>query len=40
MYGSTFKGNLTPENLQLCLYSSILPALVGGTVGNLLFKKL
>lgn len=38
LYGLSFKNAITPESLKICLYSSIVPALVGGTVTNLLFK--
>lgn len=38
LYILNFKENLSFADLKICLYSSIVPALVGGTVGNLLFK--
>lgn len=39
LYIYNFKDNLSDANIKLCLCSSILPALVGGTIANLLFKK-
>lgn len=38
LYLINMKNNLDLNSLKLCLYSSIFPALVGGTVGNLLFN--
>lgn len=38
LYVLNFEGEMNYSNLKLCLYSSITPALVGGTVGNLLFR--
>lgn len=38
LYILNFKEDLSYTNIKICLYSSIVPALVGGTVGNLLFK--
>lgn len=40
LYILNFEGEVSYSNLKLCLYSSITPALVGGTVGNLLFKRI
>lgn len=38
LYILNFREDLSLFNLKICLYSSIFPALVGGTVANLLFK--
>lgn len=38
LYILNFREDLSYTNIKLCIYSSIVPALVGGTVGNLLFK--
>ncbi|MRN23589.1 hypothetical protein EAI30_03060 [Romboutsia ilealis] len=39
LYIFTFKGNINYINLKICLTSSIFPALVGGSVINLFFKR-
>lgn len=38
LYSLNFKDAINFESLRLCLYSSITPALVGGTVTSLLLK--
>ncbi|MGX4601105.1 hypothetical protein [Faecalimicrobium sp. JNUCC 81] len=38
LYSLNFKGDISFINMKLCLLSSIIPALVGGTATNLLFK--
>ena len=38
LYILNFREDMSLINLKTCLYSSIFPALVGGTVTNLLFK--
>lgn len=38
LYSLNFKNAINSESLKICLYSSIVPAIVGGTVTSLLFK--
>lgn len=38
LYGLSFENFITIDNLKVCMYSSILPALVGGTATGLLIK--
>lgn len=38
LYTLNINGNINLVNLKVCLYSSVFPALVGGTVTNLYFR--
>ena len=38
LYGLNFKNAINFESIRLCLYSSVAPALVGGTAASLFFK--
>lgn len=38
LYSLNFRGDISYIDMKLCLLSSIIPALVGGTATNQLFK--